>query len=234
MRRIAGALWLRVLLFGGAYLALAMAGGMVSAGFGDVPVFWPAAGLSVAVLLRSPRRHWPAYLVAVAVCDLIVHPLSGASPQLAAVFATCDVVEPLLGALLLTRLAGERRTRVDSPRDALRFILACAAVPTLVAGVVGGGAVWLVDGGALGERLYTYWAADAIGVMAVGTAVLLVGRGEVAARAMTWRLELAGGVVVTAIAGLWVFGSGGGEGHWAYAALAPAILLAIRFGGVGS
>ena len=77
MRRLRGLPWLRVLLFGGGYLLLAILGGSLAMRY-DAPVYWPAAGLSLGVLLRSPREHWPGYLGCIVVVDLVLYLSGGA------------------------------------------------------------------------------------------------------------------------------------------------------------
>src|ERR1044072_9435200 len=42
--------------------------------FGDATtglVFWPAAGVTVSVLILRPRQEWPAYFVAICAADAV-------------------------------------------------------------------------------------------------------------------------------------------------------------------
>src|SRR5687768_10895484 len=123
MPRVAAHMWLRLLLFAAGYALLATLGAAMLAQFGYVPVFWPAAGLSVAVLLRAPLREWPAYLAVIAAVDIALTLHMDGHLGLAAGMAVADTTEPVVGALLLRRLL--RPGEHDGPHVALRFLLAC-------------------------------------------------------------------------------------------------------------
>src|SRR5205085_8940777 len=63
--------------------------------------FFPAAGLTLAVLVLSPRRTWPLWLAVVAVAELAVDLTHGQSVGMAVGFTAANVVEPLAGATAL-------------------------------------------------------------------------------------------------------------------------------------
>lgn len=73
-------------------------------GSGGISILWPTTGLVVAILLWLPRSHWPAYIGAAFVLDLLAEVLPGAPHfrlSISAYLATCNAFEAALGAWLL-------------------------------------------------------------------------------------------------------------------------------------
>jgi len=54
-------------------VAFAACAGMNMVGSKLVSAFWPANGLLLAFILTAPRRHWPIYLLAGAIANVVVH-----------------------------------------------------------------------------------------------------------------------------------------------------------------
>ena len=69
--------------------------------------FFPPAGLTLAVLLLTPRRSWPLWLAAVAVAEIWIDLAHGQTIFMAAGFATANVAEPLIGASLFLMAAND-------------------------------------------------------------------------------------------------------------------------------
>jgi signal transduction histidine kinase len=133
--------------------------------------FFPAAGLALSVLVLTPRRMWPTWLGAVAAAQ-IAFDLWHARPFVPTLgYTVADVAEPLVGALLLAAALRGRR----GPRAVLAsFVL----FPVLLAPVVGAviGATSNVVIGP-GKRTWwtaasTWWVADALGVLVIGSLIL--------------------------------------------------------------
>src|SRR4051812_32675294 len=117
----------QLLLFGGAYLALAALGSALEAKGerGPIWLLWPAAGLALAVLLRFGAHLWPAILIASFVYSGVVkHPLLWPA---AAGLAAGNTLQALAGVYLL------RRAGFHNELDRLRDVLALAMVAVLVA-----------------------------------------------------------------------------------------------------
>src|SRR3954453_11613828 len=78
----------------------------IETSFGDGTtgvVFWPAAGVTVSVLILRPRREWPAYCLAICAGDGVSSLLDGASAWSSLSSGVANGVEPALSALLVQR-----------------------------------------------------------------------------------------------------------------------------------
>lgn len=96
-------------------------------------IIWLANGLVLAYLLLSPRWRWPWY-IAVAFASMFLGSIFiGESPLMSLVFNTLNILEILLGALLLKRKSTELPVFTDG-RFVIRFIgLACLFAPSVAA-----------------------------------------------------------------------------------------------------
>jgi diguanylate cyclase (GGDEF)-like protein/PAS domain S-box-containing protein/putative nucleotidyltransferase with HDIG domain len=232
MRRLRGLPWLRVLLFGAGYLVLAILGGSLAMRY-DAPVYWPAAGLSLGVLLRSPREHWPGYLGAIVVIDLVLYLSAGANPLLAGVLAASDVLEPAIAALVLLRMAGAAAARIDAPSSALLFLIVAPGAAALGASLLGGTAITLDQGGSLREHWAEYWACDGLGMLTVAPLVLVARADALSGRTWRSRLELALALVLAGKIAYTIFSP---EHHRPYTYLLFVVptLIALRTGILGA
>jgi signal transduction histidine kinase len=132
--------------------------------------FFPAAGLTVALLVLSPRRLWPLWLSLVALTELYVDLDHGLSMTSSSGFAIANTVEPLIGATVLLATIG----RVTTMRSQLvRYVTSCIAIGPVAGALVGattllawtGGSEWL-------ETAARWWLGDALGVLIVATPIL--------------------------------------------------------------
>src|SRR4030095_6104026 len=114
--------------FLGAYCAITLSRDM-----GRVVMIWPASALALGVLLRSPPRDWPAYLMAAVAANLPPGAVAHLNPAITAGFALLNLVEILLAAGLLHHL----RTQVEwlaSVRSLMKFLAVAAVLaPTAIA-----------------------------------------------------------------------------------------------------
>jgi signal transduction histidine kinase len=165
--------------------------------------FFPSAGVTLAALVLSRRRHWPLLLAVVAVAEVAVDLQHHQTVPMALGFAAANVVEPLIGAVLLQRYFRREMT----PLGALACFLLCAAVfGPMVGGAIGASVSALHgtdDPGAL--VALKWWIGDGLGVLVVATPVL--------AWAERWRhrvdppTSVTETVVVTALVGAVTFAS---------------------------
>lgn len=194
-------------------------------------VFWPSAGVTVAGLLLSPRRMWPAILVAIGLAELTNGLLSGFALVPSLGWALANVVEQAVAAWLIERW---RAGGFASVRAAAAFLVAACAAPVVGASI-----------GAIATTVYVsplpylvtagQWViGDALGILTVVPFGLVVfGRLPVA------RLRSVEGVtaiLTVAIAALLVFGVGSSTpllaGH--YLVLLPMLWAAARLGIAGA
>jgi signal transduction histidine kinase len=165
--------------------------------------FFPSAGVTLAALVLTQRRYWPLLLAVVAVAEVAVDLQHHQTVAMALGFAAANVVEPLIGAVLLRHFFRREMT----PLGALACFLVCA----VVFGPMVGGAI-----GALVSALHgtedpgavvalKWWIGDGLGVLVVATPVL--------AWAERWRqrvdppTSVTETVVVTALVGAVTFAS---------------------------
>ena len=100
----------RLLLFGVAYFVGAVIGERLSIQPESFAPFWPPAGIFLAALLLSERRHWPWVLLPGLAAHLGSELLHGKSPLLGTAFFVGGAVEAYLGAWLLQRWVGSPLT----------------------------------------------------------------------------------------------------------------------------
>lgn len=200
----------------------------VEFGYPTGSVFWPGAGLTLGVLVRLPRKRWPALLVGVFVAEFIVDLTIPVPFAVRPFWSLANTVEPLLGALLFTR--GRQVVGLVSVSLVLRFVT-CAVVLGPLAGATIG-ALATADTGldSFWPTWPRWWVGDAIGVLIVAPALFTRRRTDLAhaRRFERWSI-LVGLAVVTAVAVL----------PWSHAAwtqglpflLAPAlVMVATRLG----
>jgi len=109
--------------------------------------WWPAAGLSLAVLARSPRRWWPHLVAAIALSGALSRALVGAPLPLNLCFALANVAECVIAAWFLGIGATHRSRPLAGVGDGLRLIVgavlgASAAACAVALGFVAVGRPW--------------------------------------------------------------------------------------------
>jgi signal transduction histidine kinase len=140
--------------------------------------FYPPAGLAFAVLVLTRRRTWPLWVVAIGAAALsfgLSHdrPLSGLVGSVSA-----NMAEPVIGAFLFT--AAMHR------RGGMRAVLVCFALfPVLIAPFLSAVlnntykvifAPQLLEQEGFWYFVRNWWAADALGVLVIGSLILVWAR----------------------------------------------------------
>lgn len=128
-------------------------------------VFWPGAGVTVAGLLLSPRRMWPAILVAVGLAELTNNLLLGFALGPSLGWALANVIEQSLGAWLIVRWGAHDFASV---RSVARFLVAACTAP-VVGGAIGALAttVYLVSPNPYLVTAGQWLIGDALGILTV-------------------------------------------------------------------
>jgi diguanylate cyclase (GGDEF)-like protein len=136
---------------------------------GYATAVWPPSGIAVASTLLLGNRALPGLWLGAFLANMGVE----ASALSAAIIATGNSLEALIGAALIRRFVGERGT-LERPEHVFRFI-ALAAVSASVAATAGVGSV------ALGHDLapwtalrnwWTWWEGDFTGIIVVAPLIL--------------------------------------------------------------
>jgi signal transduction histidine kinase len=165
-------------LVGAAYLALAQyaiwLNDPVQLGAG----FWPAAGLSLGLLLLTDRSRWPWILAGVAIAEVTGDIIHGYRIEAIGLWAAGNVVEPLVGAMLIQRLAS-REGALAPLRNLTAFIAFGVVAGPLVGASIGSLGTILFEGRPAPVVWPKYVVGDALGVLVVAPLLL------------TWRLPSA-------------------------------------------
>lgn len=143
----------------------------VEFGYPTGSVFWPGAGLTLGVLLRRPRRTWPALLAGVFVAEVLVDLTIPVGLGTALVWGVANVVEPAVGAWLLTRK--RRAPYLADVAGIVRFLAFGVVVGPWVGSIVGATAGWVTDIAAFWPTWPRWWVGDAVGVLLVAPAIIV-------------------------------------------------------------
>lgn len=174
-----GAIWQisGPLLFGGvalAYLVGAELALRTLQASGFQAVFYLPAGVTVAALLRTPRRQWWIVLAAAAVVEATRDSLTGSwSGWTVLGYVLANTVEPLIGASLTLRGGGP--IDLARRRHVAAFLLGAVLVGPAVGGGIGALTNRAFEGGTLWPTWWQWWLGDAAGAALVGIAVLAWG-----------------------------------------------------------
>ncbi|BDG02289.1 hybrid sensor histidine kinase/response regulator [Anaeromyxobacter oryzae] len=163
--------WAGLLLLALATFALGRAGLALTPGPSHVALFWPAAGLLLAALLLTERRHWVAVLVAAGLPAAAFNVAVGQAPRVVAAFAASNVVAALGGAWLTERLCGGR-PRLVSAAHVLAFVVAGPLLATGCAASLPAVALSSLYGDPLPRIWASLWAGSALGMLTVGSVLL--------------------------------------------------------------
>lgn len=136
-------------------------------------VFFIPAGITVAFLLRVPKRAWWVILLAAALTEYVMD-VRSELPSLASLgFAAANTAEPLIGALIVTRAIGY--VDLARRRDLFWFTLGAVVVGPLVGAAIGAAADRYLGGDEFFATFWQWWLGDALGVILVGGAILAWG-----------------------------------------------------------
>jgi diguanylate cyclase (GGDEF)-like protein len=98
-------------------------------------VFWPANGILLAFLLRTPRRFWTSYLLTSILASTVAHLLIPYPIVPTMLFACANTVETLFAAHFLVDDDG-REPDLEQLRSAIRFVVFGILLAPLVSWVV--------------------------------------------------------------------------------------------------
>lgn len=133
-------------------------------------MFWPSAGLGLALLLRFGLHLWPALLLA----SSVAFQMAGLSLPAAVLIATGSTLQALLGNLCLTRFR-RASPELGRLRDWTRLILFGACLSPLVGASFGSVGLSLAASHLaipLPLAWLTWWAGNALGIAVIAPLLL--------------------------------------------------------------
>lgn len=141
--------------------------------FGLQGVFFIPAGITVAFLLRLPRRLWWIILLGAGISEFGVHVANGLTPVQAFGFTTARLVEPVVGASIVKFTCGA--VDLARRRHVLWYTLGAVLIGPASGAVLGAGLSRLLLGDDFLMVFVQWWLGDAFGVILVGSAILALG-----------------------------------------------------------
>jgi diguanylate cyclase (GGDEF)-like protein/PAS domain S-box-containing protein len=169
---------------------------------GGVTILWPSNGLLVGVLLCTPRRQWPSFLLLGYFIDLRINPSLHETLGVGCYFSTCNMLEVYLAAALLYPVISPDPD-VTRRRQLLYLLLFGVVIPPAIASFFA--SFFIKQYFAIPDlHSFEYWfAADALGIAIVTPLYLSFHRRARFAGRSRW--EVAAHFLVLALVAMGVF-----------------------------
>jgi serine phosphatase RsbU (regulator of sigma subunit) len=158
-------------------------------------VFFIPAGITVAFLLRLPRRRWWVVVAAAGLAEMTMDLLDGYSVGATMGFAAANMVEPVIGALIVTSQC--RALDLARTRHVWWFFVGAVVVGPAVGAATGSLPAHLLGEAEFASMFGQWWLGDSLGVLLVG-GMLLVWQSSPDRRplASPWGLGLIAGTLL--------------------------------------
>lgn len=146
---------------------------------GSVAALWGAAGLAVAIWLRTSRGPWYdlAFGGLVALGMAAGNLLGGNSTQLSAMFTIGNMMDVGLAVLLARRFAPT--LNLASVQGACRFLISAAVIAPIPGALFAAGMLSWMQGADFLDAAQTWWFGHALSIAVVGSFGLAVTRREI-------------------------------------------------------
>ncbi|MFZ0013911.1 MAG: SpoIIE family protein phosphatase [Acidimicrobiia bacterium] len=136
-------------------------------------VFFIPSGITVAFLLRLRRGLWWIVLLGAGLTEFVMDAADGFSTTQALGFSTANVVEPLVGALIVSKMCPI--LDLARRRHLFWYTVGAVVVGTAAGAAIGAGSDRLFGGDDFVVTFAQWWLGDALGVILVGSAILVWG-----------------------------------------------------------
>ena len=160
-------------------------------------VFFIPSGITVAFLLRLSRRSWWLVLVGAGLAEFVMDVISGYTTAQALGFAAGNVVEPLLAAAIVTTSCGA--FDLARRRHFMWFTIGAVLIGPAAGAGVGAATDRLFGGDDFLTTFGQWWLGDALGVILVGSAILVWGSSRDRRSLFSWwgALLILGSIMMT-------------------------------------
>jgi signal transduction histidine kinase/integral membrane sensor domain MASE1/ActR/RegA family two-component response regulator len=199
-------------------------------------IIWPAIGLSLAALVCSSRRSWPLLTILVFLATTLANYLAGNPLLVSFAFAVANVVEVVTAATVLY-WGSTPPLRLQTLRDILRFVLVAPLASNALTALLGAAVPLFAFGTPLWTAWRTWWVADALGMLVIGT-LIVIWRGNISTVQWNWARWTEAVLLVFVLLGgsLLLFGIPSGSHFFASPYLIFPLLMwaALRFGLLGA
>jgi signal transduction histidine kinase/integral membrane sensor domain MASE1 len=201
----------------------------------NIAVIWPPSGLALAALLLTNPRSWSASLAGIFGAVLLANLATGAPLAPSIGFALVNCAEPALAAALIYRQYTQPLT-MSRMREVVDLVLWAAIGTNAVTALIGAGVASLAFGSPFWATWFTWWTADGLGILLVGTAILSWADGLRAHEpfASGRRLEFALLCLISLFAVAFTLGPLPEVLRYPYLMLPPLLWAAVRFGTRGT
>src|SRR3989440_1695470 len=137
----------------------------------SVTAIWPPTGIALAAVLIWGYRMWPAIAVGAFLANITT-----AGPVMSVLaIATGNTLEAVVGAFLLSRVAGFRPS-LERVRDVISLVVFAGLLSTAISATVGVTSLWsagLLPRGQLLSTWRVWWFGDLGGDLVVASALLI-------------------------------------------------------------
>lgn len=144
---------------------------------GPITALWPTNAIVLAVVLRSPSRWQPVYLIVSFLSNYAAHLAVGESFGVWFLPAV-DLIEVALAVFLMRLVFGVGTPDISRLRPLLGFLAICGVAAPLLA--TGGASVLLTASidAEFWTIFHTWYTADALAILAVAPSLLIINRQE--------------------------------------------------------
>lgn len=218
----------QIVAFGAAYLLAAAPGQWLRLAHDGLPIWWPPAGVFLALLLVHERHLWPRLALTALAAEMLINGwLYHAAIPASLSMSMAQTLETLIGAFLVHRWCGTP-FRLQSRRDIVG--LTCAALLSPMIGATADAVIVAGSGTHVFKGIWPHWwLGDAAGLLIVTPLVLALLQGWVTWRKLSARhwVEAAALLLTLVAAAHFVFG---GHLPLAFLLMPPLLWAALRFG----
>jgi signal transduction histidine kinase len=231
--------WFHALVLGIAFFATGRLANQLVLPPHPSSMLWLPSGLSLAFLLRSPPRRWPALLAALFVAELFsVHVHGFPIPVwVSSVWGLANCLRALSGAWLMRRFVGTS-VRLSRRCEIAGLLVFGGLVSPLVSATLGSlGYLFSSESASFGGDWVNWWLSDGLGTILVAPLLLTWTPTAFRPKRLRRLVELGGMLALTALGAHFIFGHTapvGVRASLAYASFPFVLWGALRLGPLGA